>query len=98
MNSSLGVSRAQEESQNLPIELGQSQPAARPSASRFRGVIALCEIAADLLTITAAVTLGYVIYNATGLGRHIYYPFRAIWAVAAAFAIVMVLMLDRVGA
>jgi exopolysaccharide biosynthesis polyprenyl glycosylphosphotransferase len=99
MHSSVGVSKAQEESRNILIESVTGQPVARHgAAAHFRRAIALCEIAADLLTIAAAVTLGYVIYDATGLGRHIYYPFRAIWAVAAAFAIVMVLMLDRVGA
>jgi exopolysaccharide biosynthesis polyprenyl glycosylphosphotransferase len=99
MHSSIGVSKAREESPNLAINSVLGQPVERRSTTApFRRAIAPCEIAADLLTITSAVTLGYAIYRAAGLGRHIYYPFRATLAVAFAFAVVMVLMLDRVGA
>ena len=99
MSSSVGVSKSRDVSPTLAVESVLGQPLERRStAAHFRRAIVLCEIAADLLTIILAVILGYVIYNATGLGKHIYYPFSGILAVASAFAIVMVLMLDRVGA
>jgi len=50
------------------------------------------------VTVTIAVILAYVIYGESGLGKHIYYPSKAILTVAIAFAAVMVLMLDRAGA
>jgi exopolysaccharide biosynthesis polyprenyl glycosylphosphotransferase len=101
MSSSLGVRQARGP---LPgkfaaDDLHVLQPSERQTAAvRFRRAIALCEVIADLLTITAAVSLGYEIYNAFALGRHIYYPAKAVLALAFVFAIVMVLMLDRVGA
>jgi exopolysaccharide biosynthesis polyprenyl glycosylphosphotransferase len=64
----------------------------------FRRFIVLCEVVADLVTITLGVTLGYVIYDSLGIGRHVYYPMRVVAAVAFLFAIILVLMLDRVGA
>jgi exopolysaccharide biosynthesis polyprenyl glycosylphosphotransferase len=99
MHFQLGVSKAREKSLDLGIESGLGHPIERriPQAS-FRHAIVLCEIAADLSTIIVAVILGYVIYDGTGLGKHIYYPLRGILGVASAFAIVLVLMLDRVGA
>ena len=101
MHSSLGVKKAPD---TLAGELSVSDfSVARPSerqtaAIRFRRAIVLCEVIADLLTITAAVGVGYVIYDKLELGKHIYYSARAILALAFVFAIVMVLMLDRVGA
>jgi exopolysaccharide biosynthesis polyprenyl glycosylphosphotransferase len=101
MHSSAGVSKSKERPPNLIIE---SLPAPTPprsngsSAAQFRRAVVLSEIAADLLTIVAAVILGYALYGVTGLGRQVHYPVRAICAVATGFAIVMVLMLDRVGA
>jgi exopolysaccharide biosynthesis polyprenyl glycosylphosphotransferase len=101
MPSSVGVRQAREP---LPgkfsdVDLRVVPPSDRQAAAvRFRRAIALCEVIADLLTITAAVSLGYAIYNAFALGKHIYYPAKAVVALAFVFAIVMVLMLDRVGA
>lgn len=69
----------------------------RRAATQFWRVVVLCEIAADFLTILCTVIAGYVIYNSFTLGTHIYYPARTVLAVASAFAIVMVLMLDRAG-
>src|SRR5579862_7728371 len=99
MHSSVGVQQAREPlPRKLPgVDLHFVQPSERQNAAvRFRRVIALCEVIADLLTITAAVSLGYAIYNAFALGKHIYYPAKAVVALAFVFAIVMVLMLDRV--
>jgi exopolysaccharide biosynthesis polyprenyl glycosylphosphotransferase len=57
-----------------------------------------CEAVADLLTIILAVLLGYVTYSSLALGKHIHYPTNAVLGLAFAFAVVMVLMLDRIGA
>lgn len=70
----------------------------RIAAAHFRRAIVFCEVIADLLTITLAVVLGYFIYDSLRLGRHIYYPIGTVLALAFAFSIVMVLMLDRAGA
>ncbi len=70
----------------------------RGAAARFRRTIAVVEVAIDLLTVIFAVTAGYWIYFYLNIGKHIEYPFRALLTVAVAFAIVVVLMLDRVGA
>lgn len=64
----------------------------------FRRFIVLCEVLADLLTITLGVMLGYLIYGSLELGRHVYYPMRVVAGVAFLFAVILVLMLDRVGA
>jgi len=71
---------------------------ARTSASHFRRAVVACEAVADLLTIVLAVLLGYVTYSSLALGRHIHYPTHAVLGLALAFAVVMVLMLDRIGA
>jgi FlaA1/EpsC-like NDP-sugar epimerase len=97
--SSVGVSKSQEDASALILDAVPGQPfPSRGVASQFRRAMALCEIAADFVTITAAVILGYLIYGASGLGRHLYYPLSAVLAVASAFGVVMILMLDRVGA
>ncbi|MGA9797554.1 MAG: sugar transferase [Terriglobales bacterium] len=70
----------------------------RAAAAHFRTAMVACEAVADLLTIVLAVLLGYVIYSSFALGRHIHYPTHAILGLAFAFAVVMVLMLDRIGA
>jgi len=71
---------------------------ARMSAARFRQMIAACEVAADLVAITLAVRVEYLFYVAAGIGGQVYLPTSLIWSAGTAFAIVMVLMLDRVGA
>lgn len=101
MPSSVGVRKASEPLPGkVPVgDLNGARPSQRQTAAvRFRRAIALCEVIADLVTITAAVSLGYVIYDTFALGRHISYPGKAVVALAFVFAIVMVLMLDRVGA
>jgi FlaA1/EpsC-like NDP-sugar epimerase len=84
-----------------PIRLDSLLPEPGPrriTAVHFRRAVVLCEVVADLLTITLAVATGYFIYDSFQLGKHIYYPTGTIVALAFAFAIVMVLMLDRAGA
>jgi FlaA1/EpsC-like NDP-sugar epimerase len=57
-----------------------------------------CEVVADFLTVTLAVPLGYGIYNSLSLGKNIHYPAKGLFGLAFLLALVMVLMLDRVGA
>jgi len=84
---------------SLPVDLRLLQPVShRAAAARFRRAVVFCEVIADLFTVTLAVTLGYLIYDSLSLGKNIHYPARSIFGLASALAIVMVLMLDRVGA
>jgi len=70
----------------------------RAAAAHFRSAMVACEAVADLLTIILAVLLGYAIYSTLALGKHIHYPTHAVLGLALAFAVFMVLMLDRIGA
>src|SRR5690242_10488671 len=70
----------------------------RTSAVRFRRVIAALEVAVDLVTVTLSVVAGYLVYYNLELGKHIQYPLRVVFGLAFGFAMVVVLMLDRVGA
>lgn len=105
MSTSFGVSKAPagQIEQDVVIAPVIAPPQGRSSARRtaaanFRRAIVAGEIAADLATIVFAVVVGYMAYDVLELGKHIYYPARTVFAMAAAFAVVMVLMLDRVGA
>src|SRR5579884_3273668 len=64
----------------------------------FRRIVMASEVLVDLLTITASIALGYIAYYHLALGKHIYYTMLTVWGAAFAFAVVMVLMLDRAGA
>jgi exopolysaccharide biosynthesis polyprenyl glycosylphosphotransferase len=70
----------------------------RTNAAHFRLAIIVCEVTADLLTITLAITLGYFTYDSLRLGKHLYYPTSTVLFLAFAFAVGMAFMLDRVGA
>lgn len=100
MHSSVGLSKPPKETSGeaLAVDLRLvASPERRSAAADFRRAIVVCEVMADLLSVTLAVALGYFIYNSFALGKHLYYPAKTIFALASAFAIVMVLMLDRVG-
>ena len=101
MNSSAGLSKIAEPPAGRVPEPGLHVPAPgqrRGKAAHFRLATVFCEVVADLLTITLAISLGYFIYDFFRLGRHLYYPISTITLLAFVFAIGMVLMLDRVGA
>jgi exopolysaccharide biosynthesis polyprenyl glycosylphosphotransferase len=99
MQSSIELNTSPPPEQSQVIDLRLIGPIGKRSAApRFRQSITFLEVIIDLLTITSAVVLGYFIYDALGLGRHLYYPLKLVVAVAFAFGIVIVLMLDRVGA
>ena len=68
------------------------------AAAKFRRIVALCEIAADWVTITSVTRFGYFVYWTLAIGKHVRYSDRLVWTAALAFATVMVLMLDRAGA
>src|SRR5919109_2696207 len=88
-----------QDAQASTLQLRLVEPAQeRRAVAHFRKALALCEVFVDILTITMAVILGYVIYDLSDFGKHIYYAPRVVLAIAGAFAVVMVLMLDRVGA
>jgi len=70
----------------------------RTAAVRFRRLIAALEVAVDLVTVTLSVVAGYLAYYNLELGKHIQYPVRVVFGIAFGFAMVVVLMLDRVGA
>ena len=101
MHSSVGLSRSPQEQPDstLAVDLRLVAIGQRgDAAARFREAIVACEGIVDLLTITVAVTSSYVTYHYLALGKHVQYPVRTVFGLAFAFAIVMVLMLDRVGA
>src|SRR5579864_7905613 len=83
----------------LTAEMGLVEAAQKSrTAERFRRGIAFAEALMDLLTVGFAVVAGYLAYYNLHLGKHIQYPLKAVFGVAFAFAIVVLLMLDRVGA
>lgn len=101
MQSSAGLSKAVETATGnisaADILFGEAGKK-RNRAGHFRLAIILCEVMADLLTITLAVTAAYFLYDSLRLGKHLYYPTTTVMFLAFVFAIGMVLMLDRVGA
>jgi hypothetical protein len=85
--------------QGLTAEISLVEVAQKSrTAERFRRGIAFAEALIDLLTVGFAVVAGYLAYYNLQLGKHIQYPLKAVFGVAFGFAIVVVLMLDRVGA
>lgn len=101
MSSSLEIPKAEIAEPDRTVAVN-SHPArataAKMSATRFRQIIVTCEVAVDLVAIALAVRCGYFVYIAAGIGKQFYLPTSLIWAGGAVFSIVMVLMLDRVGA
>lgn len=96
---SVGISAPQPQSTaGLAVGLRLVEVTGRNRAGQFRQVIVAIEAAADLLTIVVAVLLSYAVYSYLSLGKQLHYPAQALLGLAFAFAVVMVLMLDRVGA
>jgi len=99
MHSSVGVGQAQtQHTENLAVDLRLVQATRRNAAAHFRRVIVTSEVLADFATIVLSVLFSYGIYSYLSLGRRLHYPTHAVLGLAVAFALVMVLMLDRVGA
>ena len=70
----------------------------KTSAAHFRRGILACEVAADLFAIALAVRFGYAVYVTLQIGKRLHFSTAVIWAAGVALALVLVLMLDRVGA
>src|SRR5579859_2669066 len=68
------------------------------SREHFEMIAAICERVADLVSVMAAATLAYGIYELLRMGKHIQYSAVAVVTTALGFAIVFVLMLDHDGA
>jgi len=99
MHLTVGVGKATDESVYTSARLALVDVAQkRTAAERFRRGIAFAEALIDLLTVTFAVVTGYLAYYNLHLEKQIQYPIRAVFGVAFGFAIVVLLMLDRVGA
>lgn len=82
---------------SLGVSESESKPK-RISAANLRRVIATIEVSADILTIAVAIRVGYLIYGTAAIGKHMQMPVRLVWGAGSVLAVVMVLMLDRVGA
>ncbi|HKW67410.1 MAG TPA: exopolysaccharide biosynthesis polyprenyl glycosylphosphotransferase [Terriglobales bacterium] len=89
-----------EETSLLSPTLGLSRPAARADyfSNRFERLHTATQIAADAVTVAAAVLISYSAYHTLGWGKHVYYAPDVIGGAAAGFAALFVLMLDRDGA
>jgi len=70
----------------------------RTPAGRFQSQLTKLEVLADFATVIGAVMSSYAAYYLLGLGKQVYYPRSVVFGVSATFAVVIVLMLDRVGA
>jgi len=70
----------------------------RTPAGRFQSHLTKLEVLADFATVIGAVMSSYAAYYLLGLGKQVYYPRSVVFGVSATFAVVIVLMLDRVGA
>jgi exopolysaccharide biosynthesis polyprenyl glycosylphosphotransferase len=98
MPSSIGLSPAKVRP-TAASDLALVQPVERhTSAERFQSYLTKLEVLADFVTVIAAVMSSYAAYYVLGLGRQVYYPPSLALGVSATFAVVIVLMLDRVGA
>src|ERR1700690_3819041 len=98
MPSSIGLSPAKVHPATGP-DLALVKPVGRhTSAERFQSYLTKLEVLADFITVIAAVMSSYAAYYLLGLGRQLYYPRSVVFGVSATFAVVIVLMLDRVGA
>ena len=96
---SVGVGQAQTKPvEELAVDLRLVQATRRSTAAHFRRVIVTSEVLADFSTIVLSVLLSYAVYSYLSLGRRLHYPTHAVLGLAVAFALVMVLMLDRAGA
>lgn len=89
-----------EETSLLSPTLGIRHPAARADyfCNGFERLHTATQIAADAITVAAAIVISYSAYHTLGLGKHVYYAPDIIGGAAAGFAVLFVLMLDRDGA
>jgi exopolysaccharide biosynthesis polyprenyl glycosylphosphotransferase len=101
MSSSIELPKAElaQAEQAVTVDLQLVLPKTeKTAATHFRHGIVACEVVADLFAITLAVRFGYAIYVTLQIGKRIHFLPSVIWAAGAIFSVVLVLMLDRVGA
>src|SRR5262249_7990163 len=99
MHSTVGAQRARQELPDFQVIQTTAKVTERRTTARFfQRAIAAFEAVVDLVTIIATVMLGYLIYYHLQLGKHVQYSIRSVFGVSLAFAILVLLMLDRVGA
>jgi exopolysaccharide biosynthesis polyprenyl glycosylphosphotransferase len=99
MHSSIGLTSSPQAELTPASDLALVPPSTpRRSADRFQFYLTKLEVAADFLTVIGAVMSGYLLYFLLGLGKQLHYSKSVVLGVAATFAVLIVLMLDRVGA
>ncbi len=99
MHSSIGLTPSPKAQATLDSDLALVTPVRwHTPAGRFRSHLTKLEALADFVTVIAAVMSSSAAYYLLGLGKQVYYPRSVVFGVSATFAVVIVLMLDRVGA
>lgn len=99
MHSSIGLTSPPQAHPTAASSLTLVRPGTRQgSADRFQRHLTGLEVVADFVTVIGAVMSGYFLYSLLGLGKQLHYPRSVVLGVAATLALVIVLMLDRVGA
>lgn len=103
MHSSTSMSKSRQgPAQPLTVDLRDLRVVETTQGTRgkslFRRLIIAGEVIADLVTIVLSIALAYAVYHHFALGKRIEYGPKMVLGAAVGFAIVMVLMLDRVGA
>lgn len=99
MASLIGLKKSSVAKASLASDLALVKPGGRnTSAARFRSHLTKLEALADFVTVIGAVMAGYGVYYFFGLGKQVHYSRSVVLGVSATFAVVIVLMLDRVGA
>jgi exopolysaccharide biosynthesis polyprenyl glycosylphosphotransferase len=101
MHSSVEIDKVLPQAQRIPLAddlhlVGVTSK--HGAAAHFRRIVAISEVLGDLLTVTLTVTVAYAIFISFSPTSHSHYPIKTVLGIAAAFAIVMSLMLDRAGA
>jgi len=99
MHSSIGFGKPEPEwvtDHAAVLTLAQAVP---PKAGGdFRRLLSGLEVIADFATVIFAITFGYLVYYNFDIGKHIHYSGKVVLGVAFGLAVIIVLMLERVGA
>lgn len=96
--SSAGIEESSLLSPTAALAISRPRARAADFVDRLARLHTAAQVAADAVTVAAAVLLSYSAYHTLGLGKHIYYAPDVIGGAAAGFAVLFVLMLDRDGA
>ena len=98
MNTLIGLTKPTPESLSVPSLVLEERTGRRSAAVRFRRLTVACEMIADLVTVVLTIMTSYQAYYRFDLGRHVYYHSRDLIGISLAVAVLIVMMLDRVGA